>query len=79
SEPFMPLSLHHLGFSSARICELISIPMLMRCVAPNIWGWLGVHTGRRLIIVRSGAVCTLLAYSLILVEKSYPWLAMVMA
>ncbi|MCD5993082.1 MFS transporter [Pseudomonas sp. CDFA 602] len=77
--PFMSLYLHHLGFSSARIGELIAIPMLMRCVAPNIWGWLGDYTGRRLTIVRFGAICTLLAFSLILVDKSYAWLAMVMA
>ncbi|AHG40315.1 MFS transporter [Pseudomonas syringae CC1557] len=77
--PFMALYLHHLGFSSARIGELIAIPMLMRCIAPNIWGWLGDHTGRRLTIVRFGALCTLLAFSLILVDKSYAWLAMVMA
>jgi PPP family 3-phenylpropionic acid transporter len=63
----------------ARIGELVAIPMLMRCVAPNIWGWLGDYTGRRLAIVRFGAVCTLLTFSLILVSKTYAWLAMVMA
>ncbi len=72
--PFMALYLHHLGFSSARIGELIAIPMLMRCIAPNIWGWLGDYTGRRLTIVRFG-----LAFSLVLIDKSYAWLAMVMA
>ncbi|CAM3110328.1 MFS transporter [Pseudomonas floridensis] len=77
--PFMALYLHHLGFNSARIGELIAIPMLMRCVAPNIWGWLGDYTGQRLIIVRFGALCTLLAFSLILFDHSYAWLAMVMA
>lgn len=77
--PFMALYLHHLGFSSARIGELIAIPMLMRCVAPNIWGWLGDYTGRRLTIVRFGAICTLLAFSLILLDHSYAWLALVMA
>jgi PPP family 3-phenylpropionic acid transporter len=53
--------------------------MLMRCVAPNIWGWLGDYTGQRLAIVRFGAVCTLLTFSLIFVSKTYAWLAMVMA
>ncbi|HEY0289647.1 MAG TPA: MFS transporter, partial [Pseudomonas sp.] len=77
--PFLALYFDHLGFSSARIGELVAIPMLMRCVAPNIWGWLGDYTGRRLAIVRLGAVCTLAAFSLILVDKSYAWLAMVMA
>jgi len=77
--PFLALYFDHLGFPSARIGELIAIPMLMRCVAPNIWGWLGDYTGRRLPIVRFGAVCTLACFSLILVDKSYAWLAMVMA
>jgi PPP family 3-phenylpropionic acid transporter len=77
--PFLALYFDHLGFSSARIGELVAIPMLMRCVAPNLWGWLGDYTGRRLAIVRFGATCTLLAFSLILVDKSYAWLAMVMA
>ena len=77
--PFLALYFHHLGFSSARIGELVAIPMLMRCVAPNIWGWLGDYTGRRLAIVRFGAVCTLLSFSLIFVSQSYAWLALVMA
>lgn len=77
--PFLALYFDHLGFSSARIGELVAIPMLMRCVAPNLWGWLGDYTGRRLAIVRFGAVCTLACFSLILVDKSYAWLAMVMA
>jgi len=77
--PFLALYFDHLGFSPARIGELVAIPMLMRCVAPNIWGWLGDYTGRRLAIVRFGAVCTLLTFCLIFVSKSYAWLAMVMA
>ncbi|MCD5974729.1 MFS transporter [Pseudomonas quasicaspiana] len=77
--PFLPLYFSHLGFSSARIGELVAIPMLMRCLAPNVWGWLGDYTGRRLVIVRLGAICGLLAFSLILVRQSYAWLAMVMA
>lgn len=77
--PFLALYFDHLGFSSARIGELVAIPMLMRCVAPNLWGWLGDYTGRRLAIVRFGAVCTLVCFSLILFDKSYAWLAMVMA
>ncbi|VVN05083.1 putative 3-phenylpropionic acid transporter [Pseudomonas fluorescens] len=77
--PFLGLYFDHLGFSAARIGELVAIPMLMRCVAPNIWGWLGDYTGRRLAIVRFGAVCTLLTFCLIFVSQSYAWLAMVMA
>ncbi|NER61814.1 MFS transporter [Pseudomonas sp. MAFF212428] len=77
--PFLALYFDHLGFSSARIGELVAIPMLMRCVAPNLWGWLGDRSGQRLLIVRLGALCTLASFSLILVAKSYAWLALVMA
>ncbi|QUE77801.1 MFS transporter [Stutzerimonas stutzeri] len=77
--PFLGLYFDHLGFSAARIGELVAIPMLMRCVAPNLWGWLGDATGQRLLIVRLGAVCTLLSFGLIFYGKSYAWLALVMA
>lgn len=77
--PYMALYFSHLGFSAARIGELVAIPMLMRCVAPNVWGWLGDYTGRRLTIVRFGALCGLACFSLILIDTSYAWLAMVMA
>ncbi len=77
--PFLAMYFDHLGFSSARIGELVAIPMLMRCVAPNLWGWLGDRTGQRLAIVRFGAVCTLGCFSLIFISKTYAWLVMVMA
>ncbi|MDT4817695.1 putative 3-phenylpropionic acid transporter [compost metagenome] len=77
--PFLGLYFAHLGFSAARIGELLAIPMLMRCVAPNLWGWLGDRSGRRLDIVRFGAFCTLVTFSLIFVSHSYAWLALIMA
>lgn len=77
--PFLGLYFDHLGFSAERIGELVAIPMLMRCLAPNLWGWLGDATGQRLVIVRLGALCTLLSFSLIFYSKSYAWLALVMA
>lgn len=77
--PFLALYFHHLGFSSARIGELVAIPMLMRCIAPNLWGWLGDRSGRRLTIVRLGAVGTLLCFAGIFIDQGYAWLALVMA
>ena len=77
--PFLALYFDHLGFSPARIGELIAIPMLMRCLAPNMWGWLGDHTGQRLLIVRFGALCTLVFFAGIFFSQSYAWLALIMA
>ena len=53
--------------------------MLMRCLAPNLWGWLGDHTGQRLLIVRFGALCTLVCFAGIFFSQSYAWLALIMA
>jgi PPP family 3-phenylpropionic acid transporter len=77
--PFLALYFDHLGFSPARIGELVAIPMLMRCLAPNLWGWLGDHSGQRLLIVRLGALCTLVCFAGIFVSHSYAWLALIMA
>lgn len=76
--PFMALYFDHLGFSAARIGELIAIPMLMRCLAPNLWAWLADRTQQRLAIVRFGAICTLLSFALIFISKSFAWLALIM-
>ncbi|MGE8360457.1 MFS transporter [Pseudomonas sp.] len=77
--PFLALYFDHLGFSAARIGELVAIPMLMRCIAPNLWGWLGDHTGQRLAIVRVGAFCTLVCFAGIFISHEYAWLALIMA
>ena len=76
--PFIALYFDHLGFSAARIGELIAIPMLMRCIAPNLWAWLADRTQQRLAIVRIGALCTMASFALIFLDKSYAWLALIM-
>lgn len=76
--PFLALYFDHLGFSAARIGELIAIPMLMRCIAPNLWAWLADRTQQRLAIVRFGAVCTMLSFALIFVGQSFAWMALIM-
>ncbi|QIB52028.1 MFS transporter [Pseudomonas sp. OIL-1] len=77
--PFLSLYFHHLGFSAARIGELVAIPMLMRCLAPSLWGWLGDVSGRRLLIVRCGALATALSFTGIFLRQDYLWLALIMA
>ncbi|MBD1553382.1 MFS transporter [Pseudomonas sp. C2L12B] len=77
--PYLAAWFAHLGFASARIGELVAIPMLMRCVAPHLWGWLADRSGQPLAIVRLGTLCTLAAFSLIFIDHRYAWLALVMA
>ncbi|SDU00410.1 MFS transporter [Halopseudomonas salegens] len=77
--PFLALYFAHLGYSPARIGELIAIPMLMRCLAPSLWGWLGDRSGNRLLIVRAGALLTAIMFSAIFWRQDYLWLVWVMA
>ena len=77
--PFLSLYFESLGFSPARIGELVAIPMLMRCIAPNLWGWLGDATGQRLLIVRVGALLTAVFFAGIFLRQDYWWLAAIMA
>ena len=77
--PYLGLYFHHLGFSGTAIGQLVAIPMLMRVLAPNLWGWLADRTGRRLSIVRLGAACTLLCFSGIYLGQGFAWLALIMA
>ncbi|MEO1828986.1 MAG: MFS transporter [Pseudomonas sp.] len=77
--PFLSLYFESLAFSPARIGELVAIPMLMRCIAPNLWGWLGDATGQRLLIVRVGALLTALCFAGIFWRQDYWWLAAIMA
>lgn len=76
--PFLALYFDYLGFSAARIGELIAIPMLMRCIAPNLWAWLADRSQKRLAIVRFGAICTMLSFALIFISQSFAWLALIM-
>lgn len=76
--PFIALYFDHLGFSAARIGELVAIPMLMRCLAPNLWAWLADRSQQRLAIVRLGAISTLLSFALIFINQSFAWLALIM-
>ncbi|UJJ33296.1 MFS transporter [Halopseudomonas maritima] len=77
--PFLSLYFESLGFAPARIGELVAIPMLMRCIAPNLWGWLGDATGQRLLIVRVGALLTAVFFAGIFLRQDYWWLAAIMA
>src|SRR5690606_16029160 len=53
--------------------------MLMRCIAPILWGWLGDRSGQRLLIVRLGALLTAVTFTGILWRQDYLWLALIMA
>ncbi|WP_428603791.1 MFS transporter [Sedimenticola sp.] len=60
--PYWGLYLKSLGFNAVAIGQLMAIPMATKFVAPFVWGWLGDYLGRRMAIVRLGALLTTLIF-----------------
>lgn len=57
--PYFPLWLSHLGYSTLVIGAFASLQSWTRIVAPYGWGWLADHGGRRVALLR--LACTLSA------------------
>ncbi len=77
--PYWGLYLKSLGFGAVEIGELVAIIMATKIVAPNIWGWIADHTGRRMVIVRAGCLFAALAFAGVFVGHGYWWLVLVMS
>lgn len=75
--PYWGLYLQSLGFSAREIGELIAILMATKIVAPNIWGWIADHSGRRMMIVRLGSLLSIIAFAGVFIGASYWWIAFV--
>ena len=54
--PYWSVYLKSLGFDVVQIGELVAILMATKIVAPNVWGWIADHTGRRKTIIRIPSV-----------------------
>mgnify|MGYP000868668792 FL=1 len=52
-----------LGFSPARIGELLAIPQATKLVAPTLWGWLADRTGRRVRVIRWACLVAALTFA----------------
>lgn len=67
---YLPLYLKELGFATFAIAVLSTVNNLTRCIGPYTWGWLGDHTGKRLLIVRVSCAVAL-ALSAVLFAPPY--------
>lgn len=76
--PYWGLYLQSLGFTPQKIGELMALLMATRIVAPNIWGYIADHSGRRMIIVRIASLLAALVFSIVYLNHSYWTLAGVM-
>jgi PPP family 3-phenylpropionic acid transporter len=61
--PYLSLYLKSLGMDAWHIGLLTSVMVSTKIVAPNIWGWLADHTGKRMLIIRLGCLIAVLFFS----------------
>ncbi len=74
--PYFTLYLQEIGQSAWEIGVLMSVPQVMRLLAPNIWGWLADRLGRRALIVKLAALCSVAGFSGFFFTRDYlPMLA----
>jgi len=60
--PYWSLYLKSIRFDAVQISILLSVQPVMRMIAPNVWGWLADHTGKRLLVVQLAALGGALSY-----------------
>lgn len=74
--PYFTLYLQDVGLSAWEIGVLMSVPQLMRLLAPNLWGWLADRLGRRAPIVRIAALFSAVGFTGFFLTRDYlPMLA----
>ncbi len=75
--PYWGLYLKSLGFGVVEIGELVAIIMATKIIAPNIWGWIADHTGRRMTIVRLASLLATLTFAGVFLWQGYWMMALI--
>ncbi len=76
--PYWSLYLDGQGFSYLQIATLMATIQLTKVVAPNVWGWLGDRSGRRVRLVRLGSLCGAFCFLGVFLEPGFYGLLLVM-
>jgi PPP family 3-phenylpropionic acid transporter len=76
--PFWGLYLQDRGFDPADIGELMAVLMATKIIAPNVWGWIADHTGRRMSIVQLASLLSVVSFTGVFFTTGYWSLALVM-
>jgi PPP family 3-phenylpropionic acid transporter len=75
--PYWSLYLKSLDFSITEIGQLMAILMATKIVAPNLWGWIADHTGRRMMIVRMASLLAAIAFVGVFAGNGFWWMVLV--
>ncbi|MFC1750428.1 MFS transporter [Pseudomonadota bacterium] len=76
--PYWSLYLKSLGFSPTDIGELMALIMATKIIAPNIWGWVADHTGKRLVIIKLTTLAAAISFAGVFMGQGYWWMAALM-
>ena len=76
--PYWSLYLKSLDFSITEIGQLMALLMATKIVAPNVWGWIADHTGRRMSIIRIASLLAVITFAGVFVSDGFWWLALVL-
>ncbi len=76
--PFWTLYLESLSFSAQAIGILMGMLHATRVLAPNLWGWLADRSGKRVAIVRWGALAATLCFVPVFWQREVLGVALVM-
>ncbi|MET0109099.1 MAG: MFS transporter [Candidatus Thiodiazotropha sp.] len=77
--PFWGLYLQARRFTPVEIGELMAVIMVTKLIAPNIWGWIGDHTGHRMPIVRLASLLSLCCFlGVFIVDGFWPFALVMM-
>jgi PPP family 3-phenylpropionic acid transporter len=77
--PFWGLYLQSLAFNAFQIGVLMSLLQVMRIFAPNFWGWVAGHTGKRVAIVQLAVALSLVCFIPVFFGNGFVWLFVVMS
>ena len=75
--PYWNLYLKELNYTATQTGILIGILMATKVIAPNIWGWIADHTGKRMTIVRIGCLVASITYAGNLIDQQFWWLVLI--
>jgi len=77
--PYWSLYLKSIHFDAIEIAILMSIQPVMRMVAPNLWGWLADHSGKRQMVVQVAATLSAACYLGVFATTSFWGMFLVLA
>jgi PPP family 3-phenylpropionic acid transporter len=77
--PYFTLYLQSLGLTAAAIGTLMSLMLAMRLLAPNVWGWLADHLGRKVMVIRLSALLSAAGFLIFFLVRDFWGLFVAMA